>query len=381
MKVLCLVHDDKFIDDLVVTYERLGVTAEFIDLVKTRGEFKYIKNASRVRQVLVGSAEYCNYVRCDGFDYVWVHYATDLKMRFAVACPKVVGIVWSTWGGDYASLLGDCVFESLTLLKWLSAHSVGECVRFVLRAGLSWMHMQNLLLKPHVRSFARRVSFYSTVLPTESVHVERLLNPGVKKIDFHYVRHDYKEAMVTRVSEHKGAHVALVGNSATYSNNTFDALKKLSNEKSICRVICPLSYGDPVCGEQIDRVGRCLYKNRWEPIFRFMPLKDYLNVIGECDVFVFNHIRQQAVGNIQAAIKMGGMVILNDKSPAWRYYKSIGVKVYSIKQLSSGLDKLFEDFNGYREKNIQQLRRFRDMEVYMSEMKATFKVLEKEQKG
>lgn len=375
MKILCLVHDDKFIDDLIVTYNRLGVDAEFICLVTKVVDFKYIKNKNRVKQVVVGSSEYHVFIRCEGFEIVWVHYATDMKMRFVAACPKGVLVVWSTWGSDYCSLLNNCIFEFRTLVKWISAHSIKECVGYFVRTGLSVLRLQKLLMKPHVRVFLQRVSLYSTVLPNEAILVERLLMPGVKRIDFHYVRHDYKEEIVPSDSKVSGEHVVLVGNSATYSNNTFDVLSKLACEKSISRVICPLSYGESICGEQIDRVGRRLYKCRWAPIFRFMPFEDYINAIGVCDVFVFNHIRQQALGNIQYAIKKGGLVILNARSPAWRYFRSIGVKVYSINQLSNGLDKLLADYDKHKAESIRRLLHFRSNDVQMKEMSFSIEVL------
>lgn len=374
MKILCLVHDDKFIDDLIVAYDRFGVMAEFIVLVKRHQEFKYITNHGRVRQIVEDSSEYCDYAMCSGFDYVWVHYATMEKMRFVARCPVDVRVIWSTWGGDYISLISNNIYEPLTLVKWIFVHSPKEILGFFIRRCLTALHIRRWFYKTYIKSFLNRVLFFSTVLPTETPLVEQLLSPRSRRIVFHYA--DNLKAGMHRIRIPKDGHSVLVGNSATYSNNTFDALYKLSCDKSVSKVICPLSYGESVCRNQIDKVGQHLYGNRWNPLFDFLPKDDYFKLLCECDVFVFNHIRQQAIGNIRLALKMGGLVILNDRSPSWEYYKSIGVKVYSTKQLLQGLDYLVADYGKYRDKNVELMFRISGSDAYASDIEKTFRLLD-----
>ena len=43
-----------------------------------------------------------------------------------------------------------------------------------------------------------------------------------------------------------------------------------------------------------------------------------------------NHVRQQAVGNISAALLRGGKVFLRPENPIYNYYTSLGVKLFKF---------------------------------------------------
>jgi len=126
-----------------------------------------------------------------------------------------------------------------------------------------------------------------------------------------------------------------LGNSASLSNNHLDALTVLSRPGlGPRRVVVPLGYGDRRCRDAVAAFGREALGERFVPLMGFIPPDDYRAVVGSCGHVVMNHLRQQALGNIFAALWRGARVYMNDTT-AYRDLKSIG---FDVRLISSDLD-------------------------------------------
>ena len=56
----------------------------------------------------------------------------------------------------------------------------------------------------------------------------------------------------------------------------------------------------------------------------FMPdVKTEMDKLEWCDTLIFNHIRQQGVGNIITLGYLGAKIYLNKKSPVFEFYKNV----------------------------------------------------------
>ncbi|MGV9003508.1 TDP-N-acetylfucosamine:lipid II N-acetylfucosaminyltransferase [Flavobacterium sp.] len=129
----------------------------------------------------------------------------------------------------------------------------------------------------------------------------------------------------------------LVGNSANPTNNHLDVFKKL-REVSIQnrKIYVPLSYSGSQ--EYIDKViekGKELWGDNFIPITDFISLEKYNEILLSCNVLIFNHIRQQGVGNIIALGYLGAKIYLNPKNPVYQFYKQEGISIYSIKEINT----------------------------------------------
>ena len=102
----------------------------------------------------------------------------------------------------------------------------------------------------------------------------------------------------------------LVGNSATASNNHADAFALLAGCTGGARVVVPLSYGNADYGAQVAALGARLFGDRFDALREWMPIDAYNERIRNCGFVVMNHRRQQAVGNIGAALFKGATVYL-----------------------------------------------------------------------
>ena len=122
----------------------------------------------------------------------------------------------------------------------------------------------------------------------------------------------------------------LVGNSASRSNNHLELFKILKDLGIQNDIICPLNYGDPIYANKISEIGENTFGKKFKSLKQFLPIEKYNKIQAECGFVIMNHYRQQAFGNIIAALNMGCKVFLSNKSPLLEHFRDIGITVYCI---------------------------------------------------
>ena len=122
-----------------------------------------------------------------------------------------------------------------------------------------------------------------------------------------------------------------VGNSADPSNNHIEAFRILENYKNDnIRIYTPLSYGDQDYAELIIRNGYERFGDAFFPLTKFMPIERYITFLTNIDIVVFNHNRQQAMGNTIALLGLGKKIHMRSDVTPWSMFRSLGIKVYDI---------------------------------------------------
>ncbi|WP_287797220.1 TDP-N-acetylfucosamine:lipid II N-acetylfucosaminyltransferase [Idiomarina sp.] len=125
----------------------------------------------------------------------------------------------------------------------------------------------------------------------------------------------------------------IIGNSADPTNNHIEIFEKLVPYKSKkIHIIAPLSYGDKKYAERVISYGRQEFGGKFKPIIDFIPLDDYQQVLKSVDIAVFNHKRQQAMGNTITLLGMGKIVYLRADVTQWTLFKSLGIAVKDISE-------------------------------------------------
>jgi hypothetical protein len=149
---------------------------------------------------------------------------------------------------------------------------------------------------------------------------------------FMYPSNLFKDYLITP-KPHEGINI-LLGNSATPTNNHLDAMEKLRPfaGESI-RIYCPLSYGDAAYAEQIAQAGQKIFGEKFIALREFMPFEKYLELLAEIDIAVFNHNRQQGMGNITTLLGLGKVVYMRKEITSWTTLEKIGIHIYSIEKL------------------------------------------------
>ncbi|WMS94882.1 TDP-N-acetylfucosamine:lipid II N-acetylfucosaminyltransferase [Pseudoalteromonas sp. HL-AS2] len=154
-----------------------------------------------------------------------------------------------------------------------------------------------------------------------------------------------------------------IGNSADPSNNHIEVLERLLPFKDEnINIYLPLSYGSTEYAQRVITKGKLMFGEKFKPITDFMEFNEYLSFLGTIDVAIFNHKRQQAMGNTITLLGLGKTVYLRDSTAQWQFFKEKGIKVKNINELNA-LDKYISTENikvikdYFSEKNyLMQLR-------------------------
>jgi len=133
-----------------------------------------------------------------------------------------------------------------------------------------------------------------------------------------------------------------IGNSADPSNNHLEIFKILEPFKGEDIVIyAPLSYGNKKHADVVVEEGTRIFGDKFIPLLDFMPFDKYIEFLGDIDIAVFNHRRQQAMGNAISLLGMGKKVYLRSDVTSWNVLKGFNVEVYDIEDFT--LDLISDD--------------------------------------
>ena len=124
----------------------------------------------------------------------------------------------------------------------------------------------------------------------------------------------------------------LIGNSATWTNNHFDLFRQLRGvELRDRRIVLPLSYGEPRCKEVVvSAAARTFGRDRIDPLLSWMPIGDYNRALSRCGTVLMNHVRGQAMGNLNSMILRGAKVYIRRENPYADFFEELGVKFFYI---------------------------------------------------
>lgn len=130
-----------------------------------------------------------------------------------------------------------------------------------------------------------------------------------------------------------------VGNSGDPTNNHIEVFEILARFKGAdMQVFCPLSYGNPDYSRRVIEAGGRMFGQKFIPMVDFMPLDAYLEYLRSIDVAIFNHRRQQAMGNIVNLLGAGKTVYVRKETTQWQFMVDRGIKVHDVNDFNLTLD-------------------------------------------
>ncbi|MDO6783997.1 TDP-N-acetylfucosamine:lipid II N-acetylfucosaminyltransferase [Neptunomonas phycophila] len=151
-----------------------------------------------------------------------------------------------------------------------------------------------------------------------------------------YTTNLFSEVMVPEKSNKKIN--IQIGNSADPSNNHFDILDMLEPYKDEnIAIYAPLSYGNKKHAASVIEAGHNMFGDKFFPMLDFMPFEKYLAFLGDIDIAVFNHKRQQGMGNIISLLGMGKKVYFRSDVTSWEVLDSLGLNIYDVNSFSVDL--------------------------------------------
>lgn len=149
--------------------------------------------------------------------------------------------------------------------------------------------------------------------------------------------YDFFEPEKWKISESEKTVNILLGNSATPEcqyENAIDMLVPYKDKDIL--VSCILSY--PEENEEyrnhIIQYGKQKLGGKFIPVTGFVPFEAYTEMLEGIDIAIFNHNRQQALGNIASLLYLGKRVFISPENACKGYFENMGAEVYSTEDLS-----------------------------------------------
>ena len=333
--ILNIAPDDKFIPFLQGLFEEASPNQSLwrIFTDKTKPAFAVQADSMEVINGEYFGSEKFKYdlqvANCVIFHSLFL--SSQQKLLVLALIPENMPIVWRGWGFDYYGFL------EANGLRLLLPETSSLIERPVVSKRVLVKQFARTLLKAiipiadeqHVNNkFIARVNYFSCCVPDDFDALKRVL-PGFKAqfLPLNYYSTEDVFLRGNSLQDLSGKDI-LLGNSSTPANNHIEAMRVLSKLGMQSRkVIVPLSYGDMRYQEKIVQVGRKLLGESFVPLTDYMSLTEYNQTVSGCGNLIMNHIRQQAMGNISAALLRGGKVFLRPENPIYKHYIRMGVKL------------------------------------------------------
>jgi len=331
--ILHLIIDEKFIDMAHDIFEQVyPYKNKYILIGNKNDKLKHIKKTpvNVVEPKLAYSKNFLKTLK--EYKAVIIHWLHYTSAKLVNLSDDRIYFHWMGWGGDYYNLINIELFEPKT--KSLYKKTMAE----------SWFKNPTLNMKKLVFSEIERTEKKKALKKIKSVSF-------VLEEDFQIFKQFYKNLSLEHIpwnygtienhiypnlelKDHGKKNWILVGNSATFENNhldVFDFLK--SHNLTFDKIICPLSYGENECKYKIAETGYKMFGEKFYPLLDFLPLTEYLKIVGKCEKAVMYHIRQQALGNILMMLFNGSQIYMNKKSPAYIFFKNKRIKLFTLEEI------------------------------------------------
>lgn len=339
MKILHLIHDNKFFDFVNAVFSGLpGVQNRFVAFAPGTAPTEHIETIDLWRRVgwryFISPSARRDIAWCD---CLVVHFVEAYGALFMLRAPARVTVMWSGWGGDYMALLPDTErtllsAETAALLADIRREANQRRPSAVIRR-LAARVRRLFVERPLLRAAVARADYFSAPLRQDYDLLQKALGPRFRaryaQLNYGSIERSFGIGPAGLTGDD-----VLLGNSATATNNHIEMLRLLSRcDLGDRKIVVPLSYGDPDYRDAVVRRGRQLLGARFQPLLGFMPLAEYNAHLARCSVAIMNHRRQQALGNIVASLYRGARLYLDEAGMMYRIFRDLGAHVSSTRSL------------------------------------------------
>lgn len=369
INILHIIPDDKFIDFVIDDFSRFkDISNKYVLLNDSEIEkFTYIKNVNAIEVIIMNSAIYNQIIADTTIDIVVFHsMGIEWSKQFLRDLNVNPIIYWISWGWDYVSQLKLNEFKPKTRELFNAIYGLAEATsrkntilknsitRYFKKRIKNFLHFPNRRRERElIKSLYRKVDFCSCVVPNEFSFFIQI--PGFRADFLHYkigfVNNPFNESDEIKTLGNS----IWLGNSYTLSNNHLDVIYQLKELNIKNEIIVPLSYGlNTTEHPELLHICQDVFGEKFTPITDYVSFEEYNKLLEKSSVAIFNHIRQQAVGNILMMLWQGSKVFLSEQSPVYQYLKKMDVLLFSVEN-----ELTVENINGLL--TLEQIKRNRNI--------------------
>ena len=344
-KVVHLVTDEKFINNVIklIKWYPGNNKHEFIYIKLFNNKLKFICELSEVKVFTL--KELYKYINRELPSAIILHNFLSAPLKFIQKIPSNIKVFWFSWGLDLYNFPSKkpliCIQKyHLKTLEYIK-NSSNKYLHINFKPSYFLKYYRKLAIKrrniiqfginetKNYHKAISRVDYFSSVIDTEFEDLKVYPFFRAEKVKFTYGL----PIVIEDLSSIKfSGNSILIGNSASLSNNHLDILSILK-EKNILnkKIYMPLSYaGNKVYIDNVIKKGLKILNKNFNPLTEFISFEDYTEILKDCKVGIFMNERQEGMGNINYLLRQGSKVFLSETSQIYKWYKTNGVKVFSI---------------------------------------------------
>lgn len=331
---LHLVRNEKIINRCINNFEQVFPgNNKFI--VINPSSHSYVDNRACTYFLTYGTEAFWEEVGdVNQYDAVIIHYLKEETADFILRINHP-NIYWIEWGADlYSSLLepkGYLIYSDKKLPWRIHHHKIPFFIYDLVNKYKSKKTRDLLLSAVKKVKYFVPDSMYDEYPLLLNYYPE--LSHLIYKEFFYYPIDEVLDSSLLN-ADICGNNI-IVGNSSSMSSNHIDVFKRIRTlDLKDIKVIVPLSYGDKNYSQYVIREGYSLLGNAFSPLLDYLELSEYNKILLSANCFVYGNWRQEAVGNILVALYLGGKVFLYKKNPLLNFYRSLGLHLFEIDELS-----------------------------------------------
>jgi len=326
-------HDDKFIDYFIIRQRSNFSDSDNQYLIYTDSDKLRFVKSEGVLVVKLYSTEFWKIINDKIIKNLHIHYFNSNLARLVLNIRPEVKIYWIFYGSDgfYLPeiLKNDLDSYSLNYIKYNQPHLILNYFNVKGFLSLKW----RLKVINHIKAI-QRIDYFCHYIEADYQIIRAVTNFKANLLEFNYLSIEDIAVQDDKliIQKNEGANSIFLGNSASESNNHISALFRIkSNNLEFDKIYCPLSYaGFKGYVTEVIKVGKKLFGKRFYPLTEYMNKQSYDSILKCCKIFINNHYRSQAYGNIGWQIYAGGEVVMNSKSTLYKYLMSNGIKLSDI---------------------------------------------------
>ncbi|HPD65027.1 MAG TPA: TDP-N-acetylfucosamine:lipid II N-acetylfucosaminyltransferase [Bacteroidia bacterium] len=328
-------HDDKFFDIFIRRQRRNFSDSENIYLVYSDSPVLKMVKSENVFIVKLYSKEFWNFVRRDGIKKIFIHYFNSRLSEFVLKIPENIEVYWIFYGSDgfyLPSIIKEYLDEySLKYIKSNQPHLVLNYFALKFPVTIKW----KIRVQKHIEAI-KRIDYFCHYIYKDYQLIKQKTGFNADFLEFNIcsIEDLAKKEDKLKLLNNKNANAIFVGNSACENNNhisAFHLIKKHINNDAYTKVFCPLSYsGFHGYIKLVIHEGKKLFGDKFQPLLNYMKKDEYDKILSECFLFVNNHRRSQAYGNIGWQLYAGGEVAMNSQSNLYEYLTKQGIIISSL---------------------------------------------------
>ncbi|MCX7696380.1 MAG: TDP-N-acetylfucosamine:lipid II N-acetylfucosaminyltransferase [Bacteroidales bacterium] len=209
-----------------------------------------------------------------------------------------------------------------------------------------WRSYQRAI-KKDLKSLLKYFTYFLHFMPEEIEWVKQelgLVNTHHKSLFFTYVSLETYLPQPISIKTQIDRKKLLLANSASFTSNHLDFISDFRDQLMEIKpeIIIPLNYGNHKYASYLTQK---LSRNKELNYFlltEYLPFESYQEILASCSCMVFNHLRQQGLGNLMIGLWSGARIYLQPCTSTFQFLKKKKFYIFNLKE-----DSLIVDFLPY----------------------------------